>query len=174
MTTILFQGTGDYVKIFSVKVDEQIDKSPVSWADLVPKAQWGTKPAKRYVMDFKNVTNAFVITGTICADSLGVTGSVLDARDLLKSFIVGGGTVNMKYGLAAELAGLDPSYSATSNSYYGSAGFEVIITRLQFSEDPKGGDSGANISSSTAEAIKGVPELFNVTLTCQCGVDYSS
>jgi len=174
MTSIILSDGTTNLEIFTAKVDEQCDKTIVNWSDYVPPAKWSTTSPKKNTMDSKNITRAFTISGYINEYSAASAGSSssLVARDRLNSYFTKGGTIKFNYGITGDITGLSPAYTA-ADGYYTANGFTVHITRLQITEDPKGGDSGEQATTGSA-AEKQVPEEYRIQLQLLVCTEYTS
>jgi len=172
MTTIQFikppfataPGTSPGPLIIHVpKIQEMFDKEVANWpkeffapADL-PITPDATTPI-RQSMDFLNMRRTFTVNGIIDTTSVEL-GNAQAARDVLVNMIRSGGTCTLNYGVPSDVTG--SGYSPTNaNMYYAGNGFNVHITRIMISEEPKGGSE-----EYTGNASKQAPERYDVVIT---------
>jgi hypothetical protein len=176
MTRILLKkriaGVDYTFEIFSGKVEENIQKDPIFWAEFIDRTLWPstlsqvpveqTKP-KTNSMDFLNITREFTITGFIERDSYQANGNAPRAREILTNMILSGGTVTFYYGITDDVTGSGYTPNSDSRYYSNTTPFVGHITKMMISELPKG--AAENEVGYTGSAIKAAPEKYEVTLT---------
>lgn len=167
MTTIQLTKSGnqpyDTITIFTVKVQEQLDKDLVSWANIqfpMPvNPPTASNPGKD-AYDLNNINRSFTIVGRI--DSESTTGSTAQhARDTLINMMRSGGNCNFFYGITTDATSSEYSYS-DGNIYYNGTGFVGYITRIMIDESPKGGTTRFAAGSGPD---KKMPESYEITIT---------
>lgn len=169
MTTIQLKQGSTTLTIFSVNVEEQIDKDLINFPLPVQQSDWGTTAPNRMSIDLLSIKRVFTVTGFIKNTSTSPTTTAQEARDNLVGMQLHGGSVYFYYGVSADASGSGYTPTSAHKYYYtsGGNGFTCHIMSLRIKEE-KGGST-----VTTGSAGYNLPEEYAVTIMLLETQEYS-